>query len=218
MTPFIKIFSNFKAASTPDHKHYLGQLSLWYFYKCFKGYKFPDTPMNAKERHNCIKGLLVEPLNPTFSKHLMEFSEELFLTIYLYVSTNEEIMGIVKEENEYFVGKLKNFSEDAVVSQPFFPQMVMFLKKAHKKQTPLMYHFVAACALKIPIDAELLYETSLYYLTYPNLIAQSTLQLLNPLEKDSGKMLLNMLMTLKPLLKTNRLYLKKLLTHKSSHW
>lgn len=59
LTPFIKIFSNYKAAQSPEKKSYLGKLSLWYLYKSFKGYKFPDTPMTQKEKELSLKSLLV---------------------------------------------------------------------------------------------------------------------------------------------------------------
>lgn len=73
LTPFVKLFSSFRQSfegRLPD-TDYKGKLCIWYLYKCFKGQKFPHTPMEPLERNKTILSLSVEILNPTFLKRLI---------------------------------------------------------------------------------------------------------------------------------------------------
>lgn len=80
-TPFVKLFSSFRQAleHRGEEVDYKAKMCLWYLSKCFRGEKFPNRSMNAAERRKVIMSLVVEIVNSTFLKRLLEYDCKLTL-------------------------------------------------------------------------------------------------------------------------------------------
>jgi|JI6StandDraft_1071083.scaffolds.fasta_scaffold08071_8 hypothetical protein len=96
-TPFVKIFSSFRQSfeQRTDDVDYKAKLCLWYLTKCFRGEKFPNQPMTPTERRKTIMTLIVEIVNSTFLKRLLEYNSKLTLETLLLVYADDTNVKIV---------------------------------------------------------------------------------------------------------------------------
>lgn len=103
--------------------------------------------MTLEEKQLCYDNLLIEPVNPIFSQPLIEFDEKTYLSIYLYICTNHEIIKYIHKNSVAFIDKLRAFHLDVDSNIDIFKQLISYIRKIHGKESTAIHQFIALSSL-----------------------------------------------------------------------
>lgn len=121
------MFSSFKKLTDSPTREsslskiqYTGNMCLWFLRKCFLLQQVPSGIMTLEEKTSILMTLVIQVLEPIFTKKLAHFNLKIFLEVYALIFANKELGVLIDEYNEALMQRYRSYYpviwEETVVS------------------------------------------------------------------------------------------------------